>query len=267
MSTRSICVFAASMFAAAVGAISITEDTVVTEADVADYIAADIDIASGATLTFSGLTTRRTFTGKLTGGGNFAIVSPALTTVKMTLNGDATEFTGQFCITNHAVVISSPTAVGDVARINLRVTQVGSTGNEAYQCAFKPANATYHNFIDASVGANNGVMPDTGVTLAGPIFWRGGRLYGNAIVTGVITNNATTMYCQGGMKLRGGVTSVRNGGTLQADGGNLYIESDVEKVSGIHAIGNTTYFGKENALAAEIPHLGGVTRSVASVGG
>ena len=66
-----------------VHAVSITQDTVVTEGDVANYIAADIDIASGATLTFSGLTTRRTFTGKLTGGGNFAIVSPALTTVKM----------------------------------------------------------------------------------------------------------------------------------------------------------------------------------------
>ena len=99
MSTKSICVFAASMFAAAVGAISITEDTVVTEADVADYVAADIDIAAGATLTFSGLTTARTFTGTLTGGGNFAVVSPARTTVKMTLSGDATGFTGQFCFT------------------------------------------------------------------------------------------------------------------------------------------------------------------------
>ena len=103
------------------------------------------------------------------------------------------------------------------------------------------------------MGANNGVMPATGVTFAGPIFWRGGRLYGNAIVTGPITNNNTTLNCQGGMNLRGGVTSTKNGGgTLQADGANLYIESDVEKISGIHTIGNTIYFGKENALAESV---------------
>ena len=130
--------------------------------------------------------------------------------------------------------------------------QLNSTGTDAYQCKFNPENATYRNFIDANVGPNNGVMPAAGVTFAGPIFWRGGRLYGNAIVTGPITNNATTMYCQGGMKLRGGVTSVKNGGNLQADGGNLYIESDVEKINGVQAIGHTIFFGKENALAESL---------------
>ena len=231
MNLKTICTLVTGMSVAAASAISITANTTVTEANVADYVAADIDIAAGATLTFSGLTTPRTFTGTLTGGGNFAVVSPARTDVKMTLNGNATGFTGQFCFTNHAVNVSSPAAVGDVARINLKVPQLNSTGTDAYQCKFNPENATYRNFIDASVGANNGVMPAAGVTFAGPIFWRGGRLYGNAIVTGPITNNATTMYCQGGMKLRGGVTSVKNGGNLQADGGNLYTESDVEKTS------------------------------------
>ena len=252
MNLKAICTLVTGMFAAAAAAISITANTTVTEANVADYVAADIDIAAGATLTFSGLTTPRTFTGTLTGGGNFAVVSPARTDVKMTLNGNATGFTGQFCFTNHAVNVSSPAAVGDVARINLVVPQLNSTGTDAYQCKFNPENATYRNFIDASVGANNGVMPAAGVTFAGPIFWRGGRLYGNAIVTGPITNNATTLYCQGGMKLRGGVTSTKNGGTLQADGGNLYIESDVEKINGVQAIGNTIFFGKENALAESL---------------
>ena len=239
------------MLSAPVGAVSITTDTVVTEADVADYIAADIDIATGVTLTFSGLTTRRTFTGKLTGGGNFAVVSPTCTSVKMTLSGDATEFTGQFCFTNHAVAISSPVAVGDVARINLVVPQASSSANEAYQCVFKPSNATYHNYIDANVGGNNGIMPEAGVTLAGPIFWRAGRLYGNVIVTGVITiNNGATFYCRGGVKLRGGVTSTDDSrGILQADGGDVYIECDVEKITGILAVGEPVYFGKENALA------------------
>ena len=252
MNLKTICTLVTGMSVAAASAISITANTTVTEANVADYVSADIDIAAGATLTFSGLTTPRTFTGTLTGGGNFAVVSPATTAVKMTLNGDATGFTGQFCFTNHAVNVSSPAAVGDVARINLKVPQASSSGNDAYQCKFNPENATYRNFIDASVGANNGVMPAAGVTFAGPIFWRGGRLYGNAIVTGPITNNATTMYCQGGMKLRGGVTSTKNGGTLQADGGNLYIESNVEKVYGVHTIGNTIFFGKENALAESL---------------
>ena len=253
LNLKAICTFVTSMVAAAAGAISITANTVVTEANVADYVAADIDIAAGATLTFSGLTTPRTFTGTLTGGGNFAVVSPARTDVKMTLDGDATGFTGQFCFTNHAVTITSPTAVGDVARINLVVPQLNSTGNDVYQCKFNPANATYRNYIDANVGANNGMMPAAGVTLAGPIFWRGGRLYGNAIVTGPITNNNTTLYCQGGMKLRGGVTSTKSGGgSLQADGGDLYIESDVEKINGVQAIGHTIYFGKENALAESV---------------
>ena len=252
LNLKVICTFVTGMFAASAAAISITANTTVTEANVADYVAADIDIAAGTTLTFSGLTTPRTFTGTLTGGGNFAVVSPARTDVKMTLNGNATGFTGQFCFTNHAVTVSSPAAVGDVARINLVVPQLNSTGTDAYQCKFNPENATYRNFVDASVGANNGVMPAAGVTFAGPIFWRGGRLYGNAIVTGPITNNAATMYCQGGMKLRGGVTSTKNNAVLQADGGNLYIESDVEKFSGIQAIGNTIFFGKENALAESI---------------
>ena len=184
MKLKTICTLVASITATAASAISITANTTVTEANVADYVSADIDIAAGTTLTFSGLTTPRTFTGTLTGGGNFAVVSPATTAVKMTLAGDATGFTGQFCFTNHAVNVSSPAAVGDVARINLKVPQAISTGNDAYQCKFNPENATYRNFIDASVGANNGVMPAAGVTFAGPIFWRGGRLYGNAIVTG-----------------------------------------------------------------------------------
>lgn len=252
LNLKAICAFVTSVVGAAAGAISITANTTVTEANVADYVAVDIDIAAGATLTFSGLTTPRTFTGTLTGGGNFAVVSPSRTDVKMTLNGNATGFTGQFCFTNHAVNVSSPAAVGDVARINLVVPQLNSTGTDAYQCKFNPENATYRNFIDANVGPNNGVMPAAGVTFAGPIFWRGGRLYGNAIVTGPITNNAATMYCQGGMKLRGGVTSVKNGGNLQADGGNLYIESDVEKISFVQAIGHTIFFGKENALAESI---------------
>ena len=216
LSLKAICAFVTSMVGAVASAISVTANTTVTEANVADYVSADIDIAAGATLTFSGLTAPRTFTGTLTGGGNFAVVSPARTDVKMTLNGNATGFTGQFCFTNHAVNVSSPAAVGDVARINLVVPQLNSTGTDAYQCKFNPENATYRNFIDANVGPNNGVMPATGVTFAGPIFWRGGRLYGNAIVTGPITNNATTMYCQGGMKLRGGVTSVKNGGTTRS---------------------------------------------------
>ena len=169
MNLKAICTLVTGMSVAAASAISITANTTVTEANVADYVAADIDIAAGATLTFSGLTTPRTFTGTLTGGGNFAVVSPATTAVKMTLAGDATGFTGQFCFTNHAVNVSSPAAVGDVARINLKVPQAISTGTDAYQCKFNPENATYRNFIDANVGANNGVMPAAGVTFAGPL--------------------------------------------------------------------------------------------------
>ena len=96
MKLKTICTLVASITATAASAISITANTTVTEANVADYVSADIDIAAGATLTFSGLTTPRTFTGTLTGGGNFAVVSPATTAVKMTLAGDATGFTGQF---------------------------------------------------------------------------------------------------------------------------------------------------------------------------
>lgn len=259
MNLKAICTLVTGMSVAAASAISITANTTVTEANVANYVAADIDIAAGATLTFSGLTTPRTFTGTLTGGGNFAVVSPSRTDVKMTLNGNATGFTGQFCFTNHAVNVSFPAAVGDVARINLVVPQLDSTGMDVYQCHFNPENATYRNFIDANVGPNNGVMPAAGVTFAGPIFWRGGRLYGNAIVTGPITNDDTVMYCQGGMKLRGGVTSTKNGGGgLQADGGNLYIESDVEKISFVQAISHTIFFGKENALAESIDIIFGV---------
>ena len=121
MNLKAICTLVTGMSVAAASAISITANTTVTEANVADYVSADIDIAAGATLTFSGLTTPRTFTGTLTGGGNFAVVSPSRTDVKMTLNGDATGFTGQFCFTNHAVNVASPAAVGDVARINLVV--------------------------------------------------------------------------------------------------------------------------------------------------
>ena len=71
MNLKAICTLVTGMSVAAASAISITANTTVTEANVADYVAADIDIAAGATLTFSGLTTPRTAS-SCSGGGRSA---------------------------------------------------------------------------------------------------------------------------------------------------------------------------------------------------
>ena len=86
LNQKAICTLVVGMVGAAAGAISITANTTVTEANVADYVAADIDIAAGATLTFSGLTTPRTFTGTLT----FSDVPRTRGRVVTTIRGDCT---------------------------------------------------------------------------------------------------------------------------------------------------------------------------------
>ena len=72
MNLKAICTLVTGMVGAVASAISITANTTVTEANVADYVAADIDIAAGATLTFSGTGDPGSIprSGRSTGGGN-----------------------------------------------------------------------------------------------------------------------------------------------------------------------------------------------------
>lgn len=244
---------------AAVG-ISIPSDTTVTDADVANYLAADIDIAAGATLCFRNLTTAPTFTGSLTGGGNFVVVSAtapddatAAEKARVTFNGNATGFTGGFIISNHVFTASAPSALGR-AKVTyyLRTANTHSylNGSGSYACPMEvfPCDAS-----------GCGLHIPAGVTNTAPVLWRGGRVLGPGAITGLVTLQGNgQFYAGGGLHLAGGVKGTTTGqGTLNSDGATYFVDAPIEKIAALSAIKNVVTFSCDNALnQAQKLHIG-----------
>lgn len=232
-------------------AVSITSNTTVTEADVAEYLASDIDIASGATLTFSNLSRSYTFSGKLTGAGTFFVSSdttPANVTAanatRIVLNGDATAFTGTVQLKNHLVTVVKPSALGSatfVQDIAVSSTKSYLMGPGTYTGAFSIYTTDSHP---------NGFVLSNGVEVAGAVTWRGGRLCGPGIVSGPLTINSNKiLYGQDSVHFAGGIyTQTAGTGSLTSDSGVFYIDSQVQRVSNIASVKQVIHFGYEDAL-------------------
>ena len=230
--------------ASSASAVSITADTTVGESEVANYVNEDIDIAAGSTLTFSELTTARTFTGKLTGGGNFVVKSAAQnTTARITFAGDASAFAGETCVTNQFFTSTGPGAISPV-RLRYYMTAAGKSylnGTGTYGCEVDARPCDTHP---------QGLVVPSGVTLAGHVYWRGGRLCGPGTVSGLVTiDGSNSLYGQDSIHFAGGVTSTGLGqGNLNADSSSYHIDSTVTKLNQVTTLGNCVYFGVDEAL-------------------
>jgi len=131
-------------------AIDITEDTTVTGADIATYATADINIAAGKTLTLLNPTADTTFSGSLSGSGNFVITADPAVAWIMTIAGNSPDFSGSVYISNLTFAVSSPAALGAAKSFT---AQYGSDaawkqsrfgGHGTYNCACDLQVRTYH---------------------------------------------------------------------------------------------------------------------------
>ncbi len=227
------------------GAVEIATNTTVTDANVADYVNADIDIAEGVTLCFHNLTKAQTFKGRLTGAGAFVVKSDAENKeARITFDGDATEFTGGIFVTNHLITAKGPKAVGS-SPFTLKMTSTDTysyfDGSGAYTCPLDIHVNDKHPY---------GFKLNTGVEAAGTVTWRSGRICGPGVVTGLLSLQNGNCYGQADVHYRGGIQSPAPGyGRLQADSGAFWIDSVVAtRLDYVSCTGGTIHFGCENAL-------------------
>lgn len=230
---------------AAAGGIVVSEDTTVGDAEVAGYAAADIEIAAGATLCFSELSSAQTFSGRLTGEGAFVVESASHRDARITFAGDATAFRGGIFVTNHLVTAQGPDALGS-APFTLQARAEGSfysyfKGPGTYACPLDVTVATRHPY---------GLVLEQGVTVAGAVTWRGGRLCGPGTVAGLFTlAPGATVYGQAGVHFAGGLAECTSG-RLNADSGDFWIDAPVGRLANIGITSGTAHFGCVNALDA-----------------
>ena len=197
--------------------------------DMASWIGADIEIGSGATLCFNEPASEGTFTGKITGSGNFVAKAASESTLPkvFNMNGDASGFTGGFFYTNVIPRIKKPLAVGDVATITVYCPY--NTGNGAKSYLWGPSSASepdyvYQNDLDVYVGSNNGFVIASRAVAAGNIVHRKGVFHGPGKITGRIDTYSTALYLTDGLHSEGLIashdtTKILNSGT------SLYFKS------------------------------------------
>ncbi|MGI6496738.1 MAG: hypothetical protein ACOX5G_11780 [Kiritimatiellia bacterium] len=236
----------ACLVALGASAIDITTDTTVTGTNIAAYTAADIHIAEGASLTLLDPDMDYTFTGALSGGGNFVCRAASAGERRMTLSGDSPAFSGGFFFTNVAFYVSSPAAIGNArqftadydADLDTPMSQCVFDGQGAYDCAcdFK---------VQTTSWPNRGLkLNHVDTELAGAVTWRGGRVFGPGKITGYITSDAW-LYASGDVHIAGGA-SVPSWAKFTNDGSPVWIDSVVTGPIWINQ--STVHFGCANAL-------------------
>ncbi len=224
------------------GAVNITSNTTVTDAEVANYVNADIDIAEGATLCFHNLTAAQTFKGKLTGAGAFVVKSDAENkAARITFDGDATGLTGGIFVTNHLITATGPKAIGP-SKFTLKMTTANVisyfNGPGEYTCPLD---------IRVTEGHPYGFTLGEGVVVSGAVVWHQGRICGPGSVTGKFQLiGGVTCYAHAGVRFKGGVEGSQ--GILTSDSGTFWIDSSFDKISTVRVIKSTVNFGYKNAL-------------------
>ena len=247
--------------------------TVVAAADVASWASADIDIGAGATLWFEEPASEVTFTGKITGLGNFVAkaASESVLPKVFNMNGDASGFTGGFFYTNVIPRIKTPLAVGDVATIT--VYSPYNTGNGAKSYLWGPSGAmepdyVYHNALDVWVGSNNGFVIAARAVAAGNIVHRKGVFHGPGKITGQIDTYSTALYLTDGLHSEGliashSTTKILNSGTT------IYFKSTASDATTFNAFNCNTpvYLEGDNLFGESVELQIGSTFSGASKSG
>ena len=239
-------------------ALVIATDTEVTDADVATYTGADaIEIQEGATLTFKDLSADATFQATLTGGGRFVVDSSAPTPAKrITLDGDATGFTGSFHVTNMVFTATKPSAVGS-ARFYYRFA-VSKAVDKSYLRG--PGTYTCPMDIHCSSTGGYGVFLDDGVVLNAPVAYRTGRVNGPGTIAGKITIDKT-IYVANSLRIAGDVelsASAANASSILGDGSPYVIAGPLSNVPSLLVVKTTCSFDGANLLdSQQLMTLGG----------
>ena len=219
------------MFVAAASLIACAEQKTVTagttvtvgSSEIASWAGADIDIGEGATLCFSEPDSAATFTGRITGSGNFvANASPGGVVPKVfTMDGDAAAFTGGFFFTNVIARIQKPLAVGDIAGITVYSPYDTGASARSYLWGAKGSDGAtyvYRNRLDIHVGAHNGMVIDQRAEAAGDIVHRAGVFNGPGRITGRIETYSTALYLMDEIHVEGKVVAHASGAKILNNG-------------------------------------------------
>lgn len=232
--------------------------TVVAAEDVASWTDADIDIGAGATLWFEEPGAHAVFTGKITGSGNFVANSSVTTAApkEFKLSGDATDFTGGFFYTNIRMNASSPTAVGNSAKITIHVEY--NVGNGA-KSNFLGSGAgmpdyVYNNPLDVYVGANNGLVVNAQTVLAGNIIHRHGVIHGPGKITGKITTYDNALSFSNSLHVEGACSATGANVKISNSGSPLYFKGATDGFSTFVALNcyNPVYLEGDNLFGENV---------------
>ena len=193
---------------------------IVESSEVSSWAKADINIEEGATLVFSE-PTQETFTGTITGSGNFVAkaVSESVVPKMLTMNGNASGFTGAFFFSNVFFTVSNPQSVGSVARMTLYTAYTGDTGSKSlFLGADSGDDFVYPNDIDVRVPVKSGgcsaLAVKRGAVLSGSVLHRYGMLLGPGRITGHITSSSKDLYVGDDLHIEGAVTFTDSGAKL-----------------------------------------------------
>ena len=246
---------AAALFSPIVSlAVEITEDTIVTDDNVAYYAAAsEITIDEDATLWFKDLSNPMSLSARLRGAGRFVVTKSAESAVRITLRGDASDFTGGFYFTNVLVTAESPASIGSAP--------FTYKNEKASVCSYLNGSGKYLCPLDITAGVTTGYGFEIseGVILDAPVFWRSGRLRGPGKITGVVKLGSKTCYPGGDIHFAGGITASSTYG-LMGDGEGYFIDAPIGALSTVRATKATVGFGCANAVSADqILQIAGVS--------
>ena len=231
----------------------------VAAADVAAWASADIDIGAGATLCFSEPTADATFTGNITGSGNFVakFASSSVRPQVFIMQGNATGFTGAFFYTNVYLYAKSPQAVGN-APITIRMGYTGSTSlrSQFYGSAAGQPDYVYQNPLDIYVQINASALTvNERAVLAGNVLHRYGAINGPGKITGNISTTSNALFFMNELHVEGSVSSEYPDGTkLTNNNGIFYLKGKTEGVTTFHAYGcyKPVYFEGDDLFGEDV---------------
>ena len=221
--------------------------------DISSWASADIDIGAGATLCFSE-PTAATFTGAITGSGNFVAkaASESVVPQMLTLSGNASGFTGAFFFSNVFFTASNPQSVGSVAPITSYTAYTGDTGSKSLFLGPASGDAfVYQNNLDVYTpvkpGGCSALAVKSRAVLNGSVLHRKGLLLGPGKITGPITSSSTGLFVGDDLHIEGTVTFTASGAKLAnyaqvidkwgyPESGSLYLKGRTENLAKFNPI-------------------------------
>lgn len=256
LKSRFVLSLGAALFASMAVAVTVSTDTTVGDADLATYTEADaIVIETGATLTFSGISSAFTLSAPISGAGTFKATSSKT----LTLSGDKASFSGAFDFTDTPVNVSylaslgtaSVTFTANATAVTLTQMEGGTCANDLTIVSAAAKKATYSVGQGLSV-SHSGVVKlcsdtkDSEVDLSGD----GSMLFAGTLERVAANNNKVYLYTT--VRLEPGVTlkNLKGGtGFYVNTGSHLWLDTDVSGAfsSGLSVVKGQLDFGSANA--------------------